>query len=262
MKILIEERKVNGIPILDVYEPNTEQKKPIVIMLHPSNSRKERYIERAFEYAKNGFFVTVFDAYGHGELKDDGDNIEIMSFDKEAINMKLKTSTETSKYINTIVESYEDNIYVDSNRIGLFGVSMGAYTIYYNIIKERNPKIKSAVCFIGSPSWASSVRRSYISYIKNKNIGINEEDIVKAEKYLESIEPLNFSKNLVDFPLLMLNGVEDEIVPIDNVRNAYIKLQENYTDRELIKFIEYEGVGHRHTMKMLDDAFAWLKKYV
>jgi hypothetical protein len=75
VKVVIEDRKVCGIPVLDVYETDINGKRPIVIMLHRGNGRKEENIERAYEYVKTGFFVTLFDAYGHGELKNENDKL-------------------------------------------------------------------------------------------------------------------------------------------------------------------------------------------
>lgn len=50
----------------------------------------EEKVERAFEYAKNGFFVTLFDAYGHGELKKDTETLEPPSYDKSNIDKLLR----------------------------------------------------------------------------------------------------------------------------------------------------------------------------
>lgn len=44
MKIIIEDRKVCNIPILDVHEIGIQEKRPVLIMLHGGNGRKEKYI--------------------------------------------------------------------------------------------------------------------------------------------------------------------------------------------------------------------------
>lgn len=261
MKMILQERNVFGIPMLDVFQFDVKEKRPIVILLHGANGSKEKYIERAFKFAKNGFFVTLFDAYGHGELKNNSESEEIAGYDKANIDKLTKVYIETSKYINIIVNSYEDNEYSDSNRIALVGVSMGAFTIYYNILNERNPKVKVAVPINGSPSWVSFVRK-YASTIPVEKITFTESDIIKAEKYIETIEPLNSIRNLADFPLLMLNGEKDELIPIDDIRKSYTKLQAKYMDKDKIRFIEYAEIGHTVTPKMLEDACRWIKEYV
>jgi dienelactone hydrolase len=258
MKIVVEDRNVCNIPILDVYELDVNEKRPIIIMLHGANGCKEKYIERAYEFVKRGFFVTLFDAYGHGELKNEN---EIIDIKKSNIDKLLRVYFETSQYINTIINSYKDCAYADSTRVGLLGVSMGAHTIYYHILKEKNPNVKVAVPINGSPTWKSFVRR-YISNSPTEASNFNENDIMRIEKYIESIEPLNYAKNSNDLPLLMLNGEKDELIPINNIRESYSKLQDNYKDQQLVKFVEFEGIGHTVTPQMLEVACEWFKKYL
>lgn len=261
MKIIIQDRNVCNIPILDLYEANEKENRPIVIMLHGAKGRKEKYIERALEYAKNGYFVTLFDAYGHGELRNIYENVELTGYDKSNIDKLLRVYFETSKYINIIIDSYKDIIYADSDRIGLIGVSMGAHTIYYNIAKERNPKVKVVVSINGSPSWVNFVRR-YVASIPDGYIRFSENEIIKAEKYMKTIEPINYVNNFNDFPLLILNGKMDKLIPINDVRNSYTELQRNYDNKQLIKFIEYEEVGHTVTTEMLEEAYRWIKVHI
>lgn len=218
-------------------------------------------IERAYEFVRKGVFVTLFDAYGHGELKNTAEIFEIANSEKADIDKILRVYVETSKYINSIIDSYGNNIYADPSRIGLMWGSMGAHTIYYHILKERNPLIKVAVPINGSPIWASFVRR-YIANSSTNSLSINDIDIIKVEKYIESIEPLNYKENIKDFPLLMLNGEKDELIPITNIRKSYSVLQNKYVDKQLIKFIEFEGIGHVVTPETLEIASEWLKKYI
>lgn len=261
MKIIIQDRNVCNIPILDIFEANEKEKRPIVIMLHGAKGRKEKYIERALKYVKNGYFVTLFDAYGHGELSNLYEKLDITGYDESKINKLLRFYTDTSKYINIIVDSYKDIIYADSDRIGLIGVSMGAHTIYYNIAKEKNPKIKVAVAINGSPSWINFVRR-YVAAIPDGNTRFSENKIIKIEKYMKTIEPINYFNNFNNFPLLILNGKMDKLIPINDVRKSYTKLQSSYDKKELIKFIEYEEIGHTVTTEMLEEAYRWIKVHI
>lgn len=257
----MQDRNVCNIPILDIYESSEKENRPIVIMLHGAKARKEKYIERALEYAKNGYFVTLFDAYGHGELSNIYEKVELTGYDKSNIDKLLRCYTETSKYINIIADSYKDIIYADSDRIALIGVSMGAHTIYYNIAKERNPKIKAAVAINGSPSWVNFVRR-YVEAIPDGDKRFCENEIIQVEKYIETIEPLNYYYNFGDFPLLILNGKMDKLIPINDVRKSYTKLQSNYNNRQLIEFIEYEEIGHTVTTEMLEEAYRWIEMHI
>lgn len=60
MKIIIQDRKVCNIPILDIYEANEKEKRPIVIMLHGAKARYEEIghtvtnemLEEAYKWIK------------------------------------------------------------------------------------------------------------------------------------------------------------------------------------------------------------------
>ena len=79
---------------------------------------------------------------------------------------------------------------------------------------------------------------------------------------MESIEPLSYLKNFKDFPLFMLNGKIDKLIPINDVRKSYTKLQSNYNNKQLIKFTKYEEIGHTVTTEMLEEAYRWIKVHI
>ena len=61
----------------------------------------------------------------------------------------------------------------------------------------------------------------------------------------------------------MLNGVQDEMVPIDGPRQLYERLQRLYQKQpERLSFIAYEGVGHEFTEEMRHEAVRWFKRFL
>lgn len=60
----------------------------------------------------------------------------------------------------------------------------------------------------------------------------------------------------------MLNGEMDERITINDLRNVYTELLGVYSQKDLIKFIEYKGVGHQVTQSMMLEARNWFKKYL
>lgn len=255
MRVIIENKSVCKIPVLDIYNMDAVERQPMIFILHGATGKKENNIERAYEFAKEGFFVVLFDAYRHGELKDEN------TYSQQDAAEVFKVYSETSSYINILIDSYKDNSFADFERIGLMGISMGAHTIYNYITKERSPNVKVAVPIIGSPVWTGFVRR-FIGYMPDLAQKMDEQQIVRIEKYVDSIQPYKHLQKVKDFPLLMLNGETDERISINDLRNVYTELLGVYSQKDYIKFIEYKGVGHQATQNMMLEARSWFKKYL
>ena len=61
----------------------------------------------------------------------------------------------------------------------------------------------------------------------------------------------------------MLNGVQDEMVPVDGARQLYETLQPLYQMQpERLSFIAYEGVGHEFTKEMSHEVVNWFKRFL
>ncbi len=65
--ISINERYINGIPILHITEEGSAEKRPALIFHHGITSAKEHNLHIAYSIAKKGFHVILPDALHHGE---------------------------------------------------------------------------------------------------------------------------------------------------------------------------------------------------
>jgi predicted esterase len=253
MQIIIEDGKVKHIPVLDVYHPDISENHPLIIMLHGLSSSKETGLANAYRFAKQGFHIVLFDAFRHGELAD-GQFQKLDYFQKT-----LETTTiirETVKYIEILIEHYQTVDNIDSNRIGLIGFSLGGVIVYKYISEDKNPAVKAAVPVVASPM--GGTLRQLIKKSSEPDRYLDEAKITDAEREA----PIHRLKELTDFPLLMLNGVEDDHFSIEDVRACYNQLIKNYTDQQKIKKIEYQNVGHQVTQEMIDEAILWFQKYL
>lgn len=255
MKVIIENKYISDIPILEIYNPDTKEKKrPLVFVMHGLGSLKERNLEYGYRLVQDGFFAVSFDAFMHGEqITEEFKNKD--SFEK-FLNV-FDIARETTKYIDIIIENYKDDKRIDTNRMGLIGVSMGGFIIYDYLANNKEHNIKAAVPIISSPYW-SNTSKTFVEKNPETNKYFDEEKF----KFIESIEPINSLKAMRDFPLLMLNGENDELIAIEGVRKSFGMIEKSYINKELIKLIEYKGVGHERAPMMIFDACSWLKKFV
>jgi alpha-beta hydrolase superfamily lysophospholipase len=256
VNIVVEKGRTKDIPVINVYDCESNKKLPVVIMLHGATGKKEDNIERAKNFVKHGFYVLLFDAYGHGELA--GPKAQGSHDVKEL----LKVYLETSRYINELINHYRNNNdFGDFERVGLMGVSMGGHTVYYHITREKHQSIKAAVPIIGSPDWVSFVRR-FIKSQEGLEKVFDEAKIAGIESYISKLHPASFSDSIKDFPVMMINGELDERIEIQHIREFYAKMNETYSIKENVSFLEYKGIGHKVTESMLNNAVEWFAKYL
>lgn len=223
-------------------------------MMHGLAARKENVLPYAYYLAAEGYHTALFDAHNHGELETE----QFKSYsDREKKAYMFTVIFKSSKNIDTIINSFSKSKSVDDNRVGLMGFSMGGMTVYDYISRRRSPKVKAAAAIIATPEWGQSIRRNSA---RDPDYG-KHFDLQKI-MHIEGRQPSNHLSKLKDFPLLILNGESDEIMPIEDTKGFYQQARKNYTQPDLIQLIEYKGIGHTPTFEMLSDAIAWLRKYL
>jgi dienelactone hydrolase len=254
LNFVLTKKKTCEIPVLELYSQQAHQKRPLVIMMHGLAARKENALPYAYYVAKEGYHAILFDAHDHGEL-------ETARF-KKASDPEKKAHMFTvifksSASIDAIITALAESESVDINRVGLIGFSMGGMIVYDYLCQRSSPHVKAAVSIIATPEWGASVRRG-VAQDANYAKHFDEKKI----RHVEDRQPANHLSVLKDFPLLILNGASDEIMPIEDIRGFYHLAKRKYTHKELIQLIVYEGIGHTPTFEMISEAVLWLKKHL
>lgn len=254
MKIVIEEKKIHGIPTLNLYNSEDNSKKPAVILLHGLNGSKENYLSESYKFAKNGFYAISFDAFNHGEII--SDEFKKINFWEKAAYLP-NIILETTNYIDKIISECKDNDFIDSDNIALVGFSMGGSSIYNYLCNNKNHNVKVAVSICTSPVW-SNMFKSY----KNMHTDISKHFSKLNIEDLEKIEPIKKIDALNDLPFLMINVEGDETAPIEDVRKSYKLMKENYSNSELVNLLEYKGINHQLSPQMMDEARMWINNHI
>lgn len=254
MKVIIENKHISNIPTLEMYNNDISVKKPLVFIMHGLGSAKERNLEYGYKLVQQGFFVVSFDAYMHGEQETE--EFKNKNYFEKFLKV-FDVVMETTKYIDILIENYKNDSRIDTNRIGLVGVSMGGFIIYNYLANNKRNNIKAAVPIISSPYW-SNTSREFANKNPDASKYFDEEDL----EYIKSIEPINALKAIKDFPLLMINGEKDELISIEGARESLAILKGSYSNKDRIKLIEYQDIGHERGPGMIIDAGKWLKSFV
>lgn len=231
MTVLIENQRIDNIPILIVYKEEA-QNCPVVFFVHGFTSKKEKDLNIGYELAARDIVTVHIDARQHGERL----SPELASADEE-LKAKLffDIVTGTSQDVSRIITHFENDRRVNINRLGVAGISMGGF-ITYHIITMDN-RIKAAAPLIGTPAW-----EDFILFNKDNLNDINPEPMIKQ---IKNIDPISNYNNIYPCALLMQNGKLDSLVPYNGVEKLYELLYPLYKQNHgNLEYHIYNDVNH------------------
>jgi uncharacterized protein len=254
MKFLLENKIIANIPVIDLYNTDSTEKRPLVLFLHGYKSRKENHLESAYHLAKEGFYAVLFDGYCHGELETG----EFKSgSDLEKGSHIIEIMLQTTGFFDRLIDAYADHRLADNHRVGLIGTSLGGQIIFNYISGQRKHNVKAAVPILGTPVWLGATLK-YMDKIPGSEKIFDQEKLT----YIKKIQPSNYLDKLKDFPLLMLNGEKDPIIPVEDIRDFYGKLNNLYSSKDSVQFVEYENLEHRIIPDMIERACGWFERFL
>lgn len=208
------------------------KKAPIVIIYHGFCGNKMgphfMFVKFSRLLESNGIASIRFDFAGSGES--DGDFIDM------TLSRELEDANNILNYVNNLY-------FVDKDKIGLLGFSMGG-AIASIIAGERKEEI-SALC-LWSP--AGNMNEVILSdtYLGDKLEELNEkgsfdvEGLLLGKNFIEDIERINIYERAASYDknLLIIHGSKDEVVPLSSSKR-YIDI---YGDKSELKIID--GADH------------------
>ena len=124
--MVIEERIIRDIPVLVGFEPSAAPR-PLVILSHGFTRSREDWRERIPELAARGYFAAALDNRGHGKRPGPDFQTRANRDGKWEILAIRQMIDETAGDIRTVIDGILLAEKIDPERIGLAGVSMGAF---------------------------------------------------------------------------------------------------------------------------------------
>ena len=202
-----------------------------MILVHGFSSDRYILLKQAYEFAKRGFNILMFDQRAYG--KSEG----------EYTTFGFKEHLDLIQWINTLKE-------LDASaKIGLYGVSMGAVSVMLAL----GTKLDNAVCFAVEDSGYASLE-AQLSYslskhqVRFKNLVFSFED-VKASEALK--------RN--DIPICFVHAKDDEVVLYDNASELY------YANHGKKAIYPISSSGHAYACyedDYFDDLMEFIEKYI
>jgi len=219
MEEKINFKNARGLNLVGVLYPSENKK--IVILVHGwcSNKDRERFLKLSDKVHESGFAFLRFDQSSSGESE--GDEVTVDNLIDDA---------------RSAIEFVKSKGY---GEIGLIGESLGGLTTS-SILDDA---IKARVLY--GPVTASRTHDldKYMSELNEKGFFIrhkNNREFKIPFRYFEERRAVDQEKLLskINLPVLILHGSEDDIVPLENSKEA-IKFLPKGSKLEII-----DGAGH------------------
>jgi len=218
---------------------------------------KDTHMHYGVELCRRGYVVLcpdhlVFESRRPPEFK----RVENPDLDRsryeQQVFFKLYSngSSLLAKYLSDLcrgVDFLQTLDYVDSERIGAIGHSLGGHSVTW--LTWYDKRIKAGVCSCGI-----SQIKSYFRY------GVTHSFSFFAYGLLEFADIADVVADIAPRPFMMINGDEDEIFPMEGVKEISEKASFAYNARnagENFKSVVFKG-GHVFPAEMKKEAFEWL----
>lgn len=222
---------------------------PLIILQHGLEGTKEDMNSWAKHLARSGYTVVILDAAGHG------DNAWECALDLPEI-IKI-----TSDWYDEILAYYREKGTPKEDNFAITGISMGGMiALYYGAYGKNTPKC--IISLYSSYNWSALVQTDAI-YLKMENGNClpitNTSEQQEICKKLKEYSPINGADQLLQIPILMINGDCDPImsVPDNDV------LKEAVTGQFLLpEIIIREGQGHQLAEGDSTESLKFLVHYI
>ena len=207
---------IGDIPIRLIYKNTMEtaSRNGAVLFYHGLGASKDKQMKELEDLASLGFLAVGIDNVGHGDRKFDDFEERFSETNTGRVNNIISAVRETAAEINLLINGLLDKKMVINSKIGIVGISMGAFIAYAIPMLDDRPK--TMVAILGSPTLE----------------GVSISSSNEIEKF----------HNL---SLLSMNAGKDRVVPPEQTRELHLKLKEFYPDyNSRFKYIEYPDSGH------------------
>jgi pimeloyl-ACP methyl ester carboxylesterase len=226
---------------------------PLVILSHGFNRSKEDWRGRIPELAARGYFAVALDNRGHGERTGPDFLSRTKRDGKWEILAIRQLIEETAGDIRTVVDGILRKANADKERIGLMGVSMGAFASLKAAVLDT--RIRAVISNIGSPYWddvfAGSVEE-----------GDPDRRRILAD-FAAGRQPAAFPDRFFPKAILFQVGELDPHLDPGRVRDFARRLGKIYSAMpERVQCLEFPGITHEFTPAMWENTLGWFERFL
>lgn len=233
-------------PVLGVFagERQRAAQQGTVLFYHGLGSSKDQQHKELCSLAERGFLAIGVDNIGHGERRYADFDWRFSGANPHAERALLEAVAQTALEVPKLVQALIEAGWVQSDKLGLVGVSMGGYIAYAAALQE--PRLKAVSVILGSPEWWEAELPAELSGVTSPHL--------HPERFFPTA-------------LLSQNAGQDSSVPPHFARQFHQQLVAHYHPApERQAYCEYPESGH--FMREADweacweNNLRWLERYL
>lgn len=252
----VTDRKIPVIKLIP--EASSMVRLPLVFLVHGYDTSKEKVLRYGVHFAAAGFYTVLMDLPDHGERMPRGfyDKYSLDRPSSEAALLRnawlnrLNLMRESLKETTELTEYFLSEPYIDPNRFGISGISLGGTVALLSAYFD--PKVKAAA--------------SYLPILGFENMpGIKRfgEYSMHELAQIRLLDPLAVYQQKPFGAVLAQFGSDDKVNSDSSVNEFSLKLKTLYLESsERSKTLLHSGIGHDVTIPMVHEAVKWFKRFV
>jgi esterase/lipase len=242
MRLVLDSKVVNGIPLTEYYLENMTAYKSLVFVQHGYQSTKEIGADYlGIQFARDGHFVVAIDAYKHGERIAEP---YLTGSAEECLDEAFIVVKHTASDIIRLHHHH----YKKFPTFNIVGISLGGMVAYYAATKTK--KIQHLIPVISTPDFNGQ------AYHAVAGAGIDTDKYFSQDKldFIKAMDPIQKIHQMSYEYLHILCGTKDLVVPRQASREFY--------DTNISSSITYKEYDVEHTVsrEMQNDIIEYLNK--
>lgn len=230
---------------------------PVVYLTHGRTGMALHLHDWCRDLAGMGYIAIALDQRNHGRRLLDGRVNWDWSVTHAADMYGVFLGTAAD--ISTLIDLVPARLGLTSDRIGMTGGSLGGHATL--MAMALDPRIKVGVPLIGSGDYRRLMElRAVLNKCPASDFSRYFSPAMEAA--VRHRDPIHNAAVFADRPLLMLNGADDKVVPLECNQRFEAAARPFYTDGSKLKLVAYPGIGHEVPAAMWAEAKAWFKTWL
>ena len=233
-------------------KPNGDGPFPTIFVIHggPEGQSRSGFSNRLQLLYSMGYMIIIPNIRGSN-----GYGRKYLALDD--IELRLDSIKDINELAQHVIMN---NDYVDGNKLIIYGGSYGGFAVLSAMV-EYPDTFQIGIDIVGISNFVTFLENTadWRRRLREVEYGFLERD----REFLESISPSNKIEN-VKSPILIIQGDNDERVPLSESIQMYEKLKEQNIPTQLLRF-EDEGHGvikRKNVMKQYKIIFEFLKTHL
>lgn len=233
-------------------KPNGDGPFPTIFVIHggPEGQSRSGFSNRLQLLYSMGYMIIIPNIRGSN-----GYGRKYLALDD--IELRLDSIKDINELAQHVIMN---NDYVDGNKLIIYGGSYGGFAVLSTMVEYPNT-FQIGIDIVGISNFVTFLENTadWRRRLREVEYGFLERD----REFLESISPSNKIEN-VKSPILIIQGDNDERVPLSESIQMYEKLKEQNIPTQLLRF-EDEGHGvikRKNVIKQYKIIFEFLKTHL